>query len=369
MKTTPGRPDTHPSSRGNPPPIIGVSACLCGHRVRYDGTDRRESFVADTLARHCRLLPICPELQAGLGLPREPIRLEGNPGSPRVVSVNTRRDLTDHLSGQIEETLDALAGIPLSGFLFKGGSPSCGSVGVPVHAEAQEENTHRPIPAGAAPGLHPRAFLPVPGDRATPLRSQPGMGLFARALKKRLPLLPIADIEALRDETARAGFIERLFVYGRWSAASRQARSPTELSHFHHRHRLLVRLHRPGLLRPMEHLLASITDPDPRPREQVRDQTWGEYGELLMRAVAHPATRHHHERLLGAILRTLKKRIAADDQQAIEAAIGGFTRGDLPRIVPITLINHVQRRIQHPSLTGSWYLEPDPTELALSCHA
>src|SRR5947208_30093 len=178
------RADSHPAMA---PLRLGISACLLGQAVRYDGGHKRDPFLAETLGRFVEWVPVCPEVELGLGVPREPIRLEGDAAAPRLVAASSRRDLTRAMTRLARARAAELARLDLVGYVFKKDSPSCGMERVRVHG----------------------------GGR--PLRR--GTGLFARALMERLPLLPVEEEGRLRDAALRASFIERVFAYARWKGA------------------------------------------------------------------------------------------------------------------------------------------------------
>jgi len=169
---------------------IAVSACLLGEQVRHDGGHKRDDFVADVLSQFARLIPVCPEVEIGLGTPREPIHLRRDGDELRLVGVESGRDVTDAMNGYARRKLDELAALDLSGYVLKKRSPSCGSDPVAVHASD-----------GSIVGAEP--------------------GLFARALRSRLPDLPVEEEDRLADPRLREAFLERVFAY------HRRGRSPS----------------------------------------------------------------------------------------------------------------------------------------------
>ncbi|MCX5864575.1 MAG: DUF523 domain-containing protein [Deltaproteobacteria bacterium] len=160
----------------NTPITIGISACLFGQNTRYDGGLRREQGLLDRLTDKVVLMPLCPEAECGLGIPREPMQLEGDSENPRLMTITTRRDLTDRMQTWIDQRLAALTNETINGLILKARSPSCGKQ-VAVHG---------------------------PGEPAS------GPGLFARACQQRFPGLPIADEEELRDPARLADFLKRV---------------------------------------------------------------------------------------------------------------------------------------------------------------
>ncbi len=173
---------------------LGVSSCLLGRKVRYDGQDRRDPFVVDVLGRFFEWVPVCPELEVGMGVPREPIRLVGSAAAPRLVAERSGTDHTEAMRRFAERRVRELSKLDLAGYVTKEGSPSCGMARVQVHG-----------PRGGAP-------------------RRDGVGLFARVLLERLPFLPVVEEEALHDPGLRESFIERVLAYARRKAAVRGVR-------------------------------------------------------------------------------------------------------------------------------------------------
>ncbi|QEM67613.1 DUF523 domain-containing protein [Geobacter sp. FeAm09] len=168
------------------PIVIGVSSCLLGERVRYDGGHKRDRNITECLGRFFRFVPVCPEVACGLPVPREPMRLEGDPAAPRLMTNQTRIDLTGRLLSWCEKRVIELEREDLCGFIFKKNSPSCGLLQVPVYDD------------GAAAGS--------------------GSGLFAAAVTARFPLLPVTEEGRLDAPGFREDFIERVLAYRRRKA-------------------------------------------------------------------------------------------------------------------------------------------------------
>lgn len=165
---------------------LGISRCLLGEEVRYDGGHEHDRFLTDVLGRYVEWVPICPEVEAGLGTPREPMRLVGTANAPRLVTIITQRDLTRQLQRFSARELQDLTTLDLSGYVFKARSPSCGIESVPLYGKT---------------------------GKAKP----DGMGLFARSFQKHFPLIPITDEERLADLASRQHFLKQVFGYHRWS--------------------------------------------------------------------------------------------------------------------------------------------------------
>lgn len=310
-----------PAPGATPPPAaplrIGVSACLLGQAVRYDAGHKREPFVAEVLPRYVELVPVCPEVAIGLGVPREPIRLEGAAEAPRAVGVLTRDlDVTDRLRDYGRQTADRLADI--SGYVLKSKSPSC--------------------------GLR-RVKLVGPDGR---LR-RTGTGIFAAELGRILPLLPMVEEGDLSEQALRENFLERVYGYRRWQDLQREGVTPARLARFHAAHELILLSHGRAVLSRLQRLLAEASD---RPSDALAP----EYGRAFMQALARPATRRRHAAVLDRVLRTLRRVLDADDRAELAELIEAYRCGELPRIVPLTLLRHHLRRHPHPELDRQLYL-------------
>lgn len=310
---------------------LGISACLAGQKTRYDGGDRGDRFLTDTVGRYLELLPICPEAACGLGVPREPMRLTGRPEAPRLLTVRTGRDLTGRLAAWIEKEMGQLAAENLAGFIFKSKSPSCGLAGVKVY------------------------------DGQGKITAQ-GTGLFARAFQDYFPLVPVEDEGRLHDPEIRDNFLERLFFWRNWREF--MARNPDlgGLNVFHVRHRCQFLAHSPEHCRQLGKLVAQGAG-SPMP------QLLADYSALALAALRLKSTASKNANVLYHVLGYFKKRLSNGDKQEVLEAIESYRRGEAPLIVPVTLINHYVHKYQEPYLQGQTYLNPDPLELRLRNHA
>lgn len=307
---------------------LGISHCLLGAPVRYDGKDKHDAYITGTLGRFFEFVPLCPEVVIGLGVPREPIRLEGDPRAPRAVGVRSKDlDVTADLLVLGRRSARQMGGI--SGYILKSGSPSCGLEGVKVYA----------------------------GNRV----SRRGVGLFVRGLRERQPLLPMEEEGGLADPELRENFIERVFAYRRWQELCGAGITPRRLVAFHSAHKLSLMAHGSEPARALGRLVAEAG------RRPVKTLA-AEYGAGFMAALGHRATRRRHTNVLQHLLGYLKTRIdAADKAEALEL-IDDYRHGKVPLIVPLTLLKHHLRRFPDPYLAGQAYLNPSPAELAL-CNA
>jgi len=307
---------------------LGVSACLLGQKVRYDGGHKWDRYLTGTLGRYLQLVPVCPEIELGLGVPREATRLEGDPACPRLVTLKTGADRTEAMRGWAEKGVMKLERQGLGGFIFKSRSPSCALGGLPVY-----------------------------GSQG----SKRGMGLFARAFVEHFPGLPVLDEIGLHDPDLRENFIQCLFVCARWREFLKKP-SLERLTAFHTRHQLLLMAHSPRHLR----LLGNLTAPGKD--LPLKELCW-QYQELLFAALKLPATPRKHAKVLSHLLGSFKKHLSADEKLEVVETIEKYRQGVLPLLVPVTLINHYARKYGQIYLKEQFYLHPHPLELKLRHHA
>jgi len=310
---------------------VGISACLLGQNVRYDGGHKLDRYIRDTLGQYLEFVPVCPEVECGLGVPREAMRLVGDRNSPRLVTVRTGRDLTAQMLAWARGRLEELEAQGVCGFIFKSGSPSSGMERVKVYTE------------GGMP-------------------SQRGRGLFARAFMERFPLLPVEDDGRLHDPKIRENFVERLFVMRRWRELRSDRRGgASALVDFHTRHKLLIMSHSPKHLREMGRLVAQA-------RAMPRTRLLELYETSLMGALSLRATPSKHANVLQHMLGYFKKELSGDEKQEMLELIEALRRGHIPLIVPVTLMKHYVRKYGQRYLTEQVYLSPHPLELQLRNH-
>ncbi|HYW02451.1 MAG TPA: DUF523 and DUF1722 domain-containing protein [Gammaproteobacteria bacterium] len=312
--------------RPSGPIRIGVSACLVGQKVRYDSGHKRDPFVADRLAEHFELVPVCPEVAVGLGTPREPVRLTGAADAPRAIGTRTPSlDVTDILAGYGRRMAAELGDI--SGYVFKSRSPSCGMERVKVHGEA---------------GQSPRR----------------GRGIYAAELMRARPLLPCEEEGRLNDPGLRENFIGRVLAFRRWQDLLAGGVSAERLVDFHTAHKLILMAHGREPLRRLGRLVA---DAGQRPPQALAD----EYGPAFMQALARRATRRRHSDVLYHLLGYLKRKLDAGDKAEMVDLIEDYRLGRVPLIVPITLLRHHFRVHPDPYVERQLYLHWAPAGLSL----
>ncbi|MEW6260995.1 MAG: DUF523 and DUF1722 domain-containing protein, partial [Thermodesulfobacteriota bacterium] len=291
---------------------LGISTCLLGQNVRYDGGHKHDPYLTKTLGVYVDYVPVCPEVECGMPVPRESLRLVGDIASPRLVTTKTGRDFTDQMQRWAGRRLDELERERLCGFIFKSDSPSSGMERVRVY-----------LPNG----------MPV----------KKGSGIFARMFMERFPLLPVEEEGRLHDPVLRENFIERIFVMQRWRDLC--AGNPTigGLVSFHTQHKLLLLAHSPDHYRKMGKLVAEAS-------HYALRQLFDDYVELLMTALRVKATPRKHVNVLQHALGYFKKHITSKEKEEALALIEQYRQGFLPLIVPITLLRHFIRKYEEAYL-------------------
>jgi uncharacterized protein YbgA (DUF1722 family)/uncharacterized protein YbbK (DUF523 family) len=309
---------------------IGISACLLGQNVRYDGGHRHDRYITDTLGRWFEWVPVCPEVEYGLPVPREAMRLVGDPENPRLVTIRTGIDHTDGMLAWADKRLEALESLDLCGFIFKSRSPSSGMAAVKVYPE-------------------------------TGMAVKKGVGIFAGEFMKRFPLIPVEEDGRLNDPLLRENFIERIFVFRRWRELEKRDGGMKDLVAFHAEHKLLILSHSPKHLTVLGRLVANT--------DRLKLPTLREaYFRNLMEGLRLTATVRKHTNVLDHMAGYFKKRLTPDEKQELGEVIGLYHRGLLPLIVPITLLAHYVRLYDEPYLKNQIYLHPHPVELMLRNH-
>ncbi|MBN1296972.1 DUF523 and DUF1722 domain-containing protein [bacterium] len=309
---------------------IGVSTCLLGKNVRYDGGHKRDPYIITILGQFFRFVPVCPEVEAGFLVPREAFRLVGDPESPRLMTQKTAIDYTDLMNTWATNRCHQLETENLRGFIFKSKSPNSGLYRVKVY-------TNKGMPVHA------------------------GTGLFARVFTQRFPLIPVEEEGRLNDLPIRENFLERIFVYHRW-LLFKAAHSPRGLVEFHTQHKLLLMSHDLPGYRACGTLVASI-------RQQPFDAIIRQYEQLLMKTLAYRATIRKHINVMQHIMGHFKKHLDSDRKTELLELFASYRDGLIPLIVPITMLNHYVRRFDVGYLKDQVYLNPHPMELKLRNHA
>jgi uncharacterized protein YbgA (DUF1722 family)/uncharacterized protein YbbK (DUF523 family) len=311
------------------PILIGVSACLLGERVRYDGGHKHDRYITDTLGTYFDFVPVCPEVGCGLPTPREAMRLEGDPAAPRLMTRKTRIDKTEQMLDYCSAKIEELARLDLCGYIFKKDSPSSGLFRVKVYNNGQAQKV--------------------------------GSGLFAAVFAARFPLLPMEEEGRLNDAPLRENFIERIFSYRHWKDFLAEKPTVGRLVEFHTAHKLLMMAHSPQVYREMGVLVAHAT-------ELELSDLLQRYEELFMKGLAFHATVKKNTNVLQHIMGYFKQQLSADEKTELVDIIGQYHDCLLPLIVPITLLRHYINKYDQQYLKGQRYLAPHPAQLMLRNH-
>ena len=309
---------------------IGISSCLLGNSVRWNAGHKLDKYLTRTLGQFVEYVPVCPEVEAGFGVPRESFRLAGDPDNPRLITFKSKTDHTDRMLSWAKKRVRELEKEDLCGFIFKSDSPSSGMIRVKVYNEK---------------GMPHKV----------------GIGMFARAFMEHFPLIPVEDDGRLNDPLIRENFILQIFTMKRWR--DNLARKPGMgiLVGFHTRNKLLIMSHSPKHYRSMGKLVA---DGKKMPIKELHQQ----YQLQLMEALKLKTTIRKHINVLQHVMGYFKKQLSSDEKQELLEVFDHYRRELVPLIVPITLMNHYVRKYDQPYLKQQTYLNPHPVELKLRTH-
>ena len=323
--------------KGLTPPLqtpyirLGVSACLLGQEVRFDGGHKKDEFLVNTLGRYVEWVPVCPEVEVGLGVPRETLSLVGHPENPRLVTAKSGHDHTETMQAWAHTRLEQLAKLNLHGYILKKNSPSCGLLRIKVYNR----------------------------DRGS---ARNGQGIFARELVTRLPLLPVEEEGRLRDSQRRENFIGRVFAYYRWTSLLATKATLPGLVAFHTAHKLTLMAHSPRAQGELGRLVAQAS-------RRFIGAVLEAYGQGFMAALSLLATNRKHANVLFHLMGFLKKHLDREDKAEVVRVIDDYRQGLVPLIVPITLLRHHLRRHPVPGWVHEQvYFNPYPKELLLRNH-
>lgn len=303
-----------------------------GTEVRFDGGHKKDDFLVHELAGHVEWVPVCPEVEVGMGVPREAVRLVERPGEeiPRMVGTKSGEDWTESMLRYAWKKVQALEKLDLSGYILKSKSPTCGMERVKVY--------------------NSKGFA-----------QKTGRGLFARVLMEHMPWLPVEEEGRLKDRVIRENFIERVFAYRRFRNLAQGRPSIGGLVEFHRRHKFLLMSHSEKHLRDLGRIVAAAKG---RPRSELLR----EYGEKFFEAMAVRTTVRKHVNVLQHLAGFLKEALDSEDRKELAEAIERYRRGEVPRLVPQTLILHHLRKAKVEYLVDQYYLAPHPRELVLKYH-
>lgn len=314
-------------SATRPPIKVGISSCLLGQQVRYDGGHKLSTLCTRDLGRFFEFVPTCPEAGAGLGIPRPPIRLVGTPAAPRAVRVDDASvDVTDSIEAYGAERIAQLQ--DLCGYIFIRNSPSCGLFRVKVYLD--NGNPHR----------------------------DSGRGLFAAALTRAMPLLPVEEDGRLQDPVLRENFITRVFAWYNWHELKKQGLGAAGLIDFHSRYKYTLMAHSPQDYQALGRMLADAGKHD-------ATELGERYFAALMQALQQKATRRTNTNVLMHLQGYLKKHIRPGEKQSLGAVIEQYRKGIVPLVVPVMMLRHFFHQHPDPYIERQAYLQPYPDELSL----
>ena len=304
---------------------------MLGQNVRYDGGHKLDRYLTDTLGQYVEYVPVCPEVECGLGIPREAMRLVGDPQSPRLVTVRTGQDLTERMLSWARDRVKELEKEMLCGFIFKSDSPSSGMERVKVYNE-----------------------------KGMPEKS--GRGMFAKTFMEHFPLVPVEEEGRLHDPKLRESFIESIFTLRRWREVLQEKKSLGNLVAFHTQHKLLALSHSEKQYRAMGKLVAEG-------KKLPLNELYTTYETLLMEALNLRTTIKKNANVLQHMMGYFKEQLSKDEKQELLEILDEYRKGYIPLVVPITLINHYVRKYKEDYLRQQVYLNPHPIALQLRNHA
>lgn len=321
------RPDSGGESHSRP--RLAVSSCLLGQAVRYDGRHKRHKWLVDTLGRCVDFEPLCPEVSIGLGIPREPVQLTGDPEHPRIRAVShPDRDITADLQAEGYAVAATLGGV--SGYVFKSRSPSCGLFHVDVLTESGRT-------------VHS------------------GKGVYARIIEKACPCLPLEEETRLDDAALRENFVNRLYTYQRWLSLCAAGLSAPRLLDFHARHKYLLMAHSPEGCRRLGRLLSRLRDADVHVLAR-------EYLAGLMAGLMQDSGTTRHVNVLQHIMGYFKQGIAVSDKAELLAVLEAYRHREIPLAVPVMCLRRYVHCFPDEYIGRQYYLWPYPDELELRDH-
>ena len=297
--------------------LIGISSCLLGEKVRFDGNHKLDNAIRTGLGEVFDFQPVCPEVGIGLGVPRPPIRLVGEPGVARAVGVkDSGLDVTEDLIRFAHKISKQLTSI--SGYIFKKGSPSCGLLNVKIYkSNTQVLNT--------------------------------GTGLFAKEIIKAHPLLPVEEEGRLNDPLLRDNFLQRVEIYHHWQQLVTTGIRKKSLLDFHTRHKYTLLAHCEVTYRTLGQLLARAGKMD---LQVLSDQ----YISAFMEGLKKPTTRGKQANVLEHLAGYFKHYLDGHDKSEFRQLITAYRLGEMPREALLVMLKHYLRKFPNDYLQLQHYL-------------
>lgn len=307
---------------------VGVSQCLLGERVRYDGGHKHNHFLTDQLGKYVTFLPVCPEVAIGLGVPRKPIRLVvDEDGRERIRGIeNPHLDVTDALAQEAERVVQTMPHI--CGYIFMQNSPSCGVFGLKRY-----------------------------GSNGHPVDAR-GRGAFAKRLIELMPLLPVEESGRLCDAGLRENFVTRIFAYHDWRQNMEADPTAKKLIDFYSRYKYLVMAHHVPSYLGAGKMLADLS-------QKNIQEVATKFITLLMSALRHPASRRSNLNVLIHLRGYLKHHIDSQEKAELTRVFDAYAQGSVPLVVPLTLLKHHLMTLDDPYLKNQVFWQPFPEDLGL----
>jgi uncharacterized protein YbgA (DUF1722 family)/uncharacterized protein YbbK (DUF523 family) len=309
---------------------LGISSCLLGNAVRYDGGHKLDHFLSGTLGQYVEYVPVCPEVECGMPIPREAMHLVTDPVSPRLVTIKTGIDKTNQMMSWAEKRVVELEKERLMGFIFKSDSPSSGMERVKIYNEKN-------------------------------MSIRNGVGIFARMFMEHFPLLPVEEEGRLHDAALRENFIERVFTLARWRELLDEEAGLGGLVAFHAKHKLLILSHSTKHYQEIGRLVAGA-------KKVPLQKLYSEYQQQLMEGLKLKATPKKNTNVLMHMAGYFKNQLSSGEKAELLEVIELYRKNQIPLIVPVTLIKHYVRKYDQPYLKDQYYLNPHPVELQLRNH-
>ncbi|MGD9487299.1 MAG: YbgA family protein [Calditrichaceae bacterium] len=306
---------------------VGISSCLLGLNVRFDGGHKKDPYITSTLGEYFEWVPVCPEVETGMGIPRESIRLKGESDQPRLIAQKSGKDHTNQMNEYARNKITELSEPGISGYIVKKGSPTCGMWRVRVY-----------------------------NDKNMPSNS--GTGLYAKILMESYPLLPVEEEGRLNDIRLRENFVERVFTFNRLLDFLGHDPGPSEFIRFHSRHKLMLLAHSPAGLSKLGKIVSQAGNEGASVRIK-------QYLHLFMSVMNTIASVKNHTNVLHHMAGYFKKLLSSQDKRELASLIDEYRNKYVPLVVPLTLINHHLRNYPVPWIQDQIYLNPYPRELLL----
>lgn len=306
---------------------VGISGCLLGREVRYNGGHTQSKLCLDTLSDYFEYTEFCPEVSSGFSVPRPTMRLTGDPAKPNLsYSDNHKVDLSEQLIATSKAAMPAMS--ELCGYILMKNSPSCGLERIKVYQD----------------NGHPHKIK----------RS----GLFTEQLKAHYPNLPVEEEGRLHDKHLYENFVLRVFCYHEWRESVLKQLNVANLMAFHSKHKFILQAHSPQLSKTLGRMVAAVSAQDLRVVAES-------YEKFFMEALSKPAPKSGHCNVMMHILGFLKKTIDPKNRSDILGVIRSYRQGEVPLIAPLTLLKHYIPRFGGDYINSQSYFSPYPCELGL----